>query len=231
MSESVSPPDGQLDQAIADDLAATIDALEEGDLVRVNHGSRIWTVVDVVDQDLPMATRRDSQRGVRLSNTPRESDPVVHALIVDRYPDRVEASLRVLESDRPGEVRPVEQVEHTDGKIPWVVVRRSSSLNTWHRPHPGAVMNGLAEPACRNYPTTDDYRFVERKVVKTHYEPCKDCFMTWTPVEIGPVTCPRCGSLLTRVLLDGRYPESISTLQVECPSTQCGFIGDVGTFS
>lgn len=217
------------DPIVCDDLAATIENVEQHDLLVVNNDRRTWTVTTVVEETFDAADARDRKRVLRLETTEAEC-----GLILRAYPDRYEAELRVLETDqwleREIEAFAVTSVRVLDTKPDWVVVGRHES-DRYHRADPTAMLDGRVEPLCANgaaYRNGSGSRFTLERIhdVFPRLLPCKTCFRHNEPERLGDVRCPECDTKIIDGFLIGTHHDLVRGLDVECPQS-CGFEGVV----
>jgi hypothetical protein len=215
------------------DLVQTIEAIDEEDLVSVNDDTRTWNVTDVVDREIEGADPRLSKRAIRMENyRGRETD--VFALVLEEYPDSYGAGFHVLETTdwyEEERVYDVESVEILETLIPWVVVRNSSSSQTYHFPDPFSAASGEAVPACGGQPGEEivegDYRIARVNAVYPAKRPCMDCARRHHPREIPKLNCPECGYGIGRGLFHGKGLRAIGGVYIECAGRDCDFEGVV----
>lgn len=223
MSVADSPVPTDSDLAVGGELFATIEAVDEGNLLVINDGTRTWEVTDVVDRSVEdPADERCHKRVCRLT-----SESAVFGLKLVEYSDCHEATLHVLETNHWAEENQtyaVDDVEILDQQVPWVVVGTGS---TYHFPDPHAAAYGEAAPACDAGNGDTDYRITRISTVFPAYGGCKDCVRHAKPVELQPVHCPTCHKAIGHRLFQEVGRAAIDGLSITCPRDRCNFDGVV----
>lgn len=215
MGVAETHPDAGTDSS----LVATIEAVEEGDLLVVNGDARTWDVTDVVDRRIEEPDdERLSKRVLRLS-----SDTATFGLELVEYPGCHEATLHVLETDdwvEAEQTYDVQDVEILDQQVPWVVVT-GSAANTYHIPDAHAAAYGEARPACGAGTDDSDYRITRLSAVYPAYSGCKSCLRYAKPTTLESVECPDCEKVVCRGVLQDVTIVAVDGLAITCE--RCGF--------
>lgn len=219
MGVTDSPTSTDPNHAVDDKLAATIEAIEEGDPLVINGDSRTWDLTYVVDRPIEdPVDERVHKRVCRLNS--KNAD---FGLELVEHPDCHEATLHVLETTdwaEADQTYAVDDFEVLDQQVPWVVVGNSTS--TYHFPDPHAAAYGGAAPACGAGDEDTDYRITRISTVYPAYRGCKDCVRHTKPVELQP-DCPECRKAICHGMLQEVELAAIDGLSTTYP--RCEFDG------